>query len=211
MRPGLACQPHGTHELEGETVVEVGIREVEEIAALGGAGRMHQDVDASESAQCRLHRHRRGRRLAQVAGKSGGAPADLLDGTAYPARAAPSRATSTTSAPSRASLLGAGPADARLSAPLTRQACLAVPGSCCPRPSLPKPQIDSQPPSMAIGLPVIRSPHRCTGTRSAARPSRRSRSGPMSAASSGIPGPQYPSRFCRAPCARAPVARRGVS
>jgi hypothetical protein len=48
--PGSPRQPHGTEEFEREAVGEIFIGEIDELTALGGAGVIHQDVNASELA-----------------------------------------------------------------------------------------------------------------------------------------------------------------
>src|ERR1700730_19120109 len=60
VRPGGARQPHRAVELEREPVAEVIVGELEEIAALGGAGGIHQNVDAAERLHRRLHARRGG-------------------------------------------------------------------------------------------------------------------------------------------------------
>jgi hypothetical protein len=49
VRPGGAGEPHGAKELEREAVGEIFVGQIEELAALGGAGVVDQDVDLSES------------------------------------------------------------------------------------------------------------------------------------------------------------------
>ena len=53
-RPGRARQPHVGEELQRVAVLPVGVGELEEAAALGGAGVVDQDVEMAELAPHRL-------------------------------------------------------------------------------------------------------------------------------------------------------------
>ena len=65
-RPGGAREPHMGEELERIAVRPVGVGEGEEIAALGGAGIVDQDVEAAERALGGVGQCRRRRVLAQI-------------------------------------------------------------------------------------------------------------------------------------------------
>jgi hypothetical protein len=65
-RPGCAREPHMGEELERIAVLPVGVGELEEIAALGGAGVVDQHVEAAELALHGIDKYRRRAFLAQV-------------------------------------------------------------------------------------------------------------------------------------------------
>ena len=65
-RPGRAREAHMREELEGVTVFPVGVGQGEEIAALGSAGVVDEDVEAAELALERRDQGLRRARIAQI-------------------------------------------------------------------------------------------------------------------------------------------------
>src|SRR5262249_39660133 len=53
-RPGCARKPHVGEELQRKAILPVGVGELEEIAALGGAGIVDEDVEMAELAARRI-------------------------------------------------------------------------------------------------------------------------------------------------------------
>src|SRR5205814_218406 len=65
-RPGLTGEPHMGEEFERKAVGPFGIGQLEEVAALGGAGVVDQDVEPPEFAAHRLDQQLFGAFLAEV-------------------------------------------------------------------------------------------------------------------------------------------------
>ena len=66
MRPSRPGQAHGAEVLQRESVGKVFVGQVQELAALGGAGIVHDDVQASELAHRELDNLPAGIRRTQV-------------------------------------------------------------------------------------------------------------------------------------------------
>ena len=67
-------------EFQRVAVLPIGVGEIEEIAALGGAGIVDENIEAAELALDLLDQFRRRVLAAQIDCRDGGAPALLADG-----------------------------------------------------------------------------------------------------------------------------------
>src|SRR3954468_11894552 len=78
-RPGLAGEPDVGEEFQRKAVGPFGVGQLEEVAALGGAGVVDEDVEPSEFAAHRLDQRLFGAFLAEVEHRDGGLAALGLD------------------------------------------------------------------------------------------------------------------------------------
>src|SRR5580700_3773672 len=82
-RPSGAGEPHMGEEFARVAVFPIGVGEIEEIAALGGAGIVDENVEAAELALDLLDQFCRRVRAAQIDHRDGGAAALLADRSCY--------------------------------------------------------------------------------------------------------------------------------
>ena len=79
MGPGGASEPHRSEEFQSKPVGPIGVGEVEEFTAFGGAGVVDDDIDLTVGFDREIGQVGRRLRFAQVGGKRGCTAARAFD------------------------------------------------------------------------------------------------------------------------------------